>query len=121
VKQVIVTLKNATSTDLSAYAGYAVKAGTAGIALCTAITDLVIGIITRGGVTHSEVCILGECQALAGAAITQGTRIIPHTDGTLKATAASASECGFAMETGVAGDMVQVFVIPCMRPSAANS
>jgi hypothetical protein len=119
--QVNIRLKNATSTDLSAYAGYLVKAGTAGIALCTAITDLPIGIITRGGTTHSDVCIFGECMAIAGAAITQGTRFIPHTDSTVKATAGSSSECGVALETGVAGDWVKVFFQACMRPQAANA
>jgi len=107
---VIKTLANKSATDLSAYAGYAVEFDTDGINVCNAITDQAIGIITRGGVTHSDVCIFGECAAIAGAAITAGKHVIPHTDGKVKDTSASSQEFALALETGVAGDWVNLFV-----------
>ncbi len=108
---VIKTLLNKTSTDLTGKEGYAVKFDTSGVALCSAITDQAVGIITKGGETESDVCVYGECVALAGAAITRGKHVIPHTDGTVKNTAASSQEFALALETGVAGDWVQVVVL----------
>lgn len=108
---VIKTLPNKTSTDLTGKEGYAVKYDTSGIALCSAITDQAIGIITVGGATESDVCMFGECAALAGAAITRGKHVIPHTDGTVKNTASSSQEFALALETGVAGDWVQIVVL----------
>lgn len=108
---VIKTFANKTSTDLTGNEGYAVKFDTSGIALCSAITDQAIGVITSGGVTESDVCIFGECAALAGATITRGKHVIPHTDGTVKATASSSQEFALALETGAAGDWVQIMVL----------
>ena len=108
---VIKTLANKTSTDLTGKEGYAVKYDTSGIALCSAITDQAIGIITRGGDTESDVCVLGECVALAGGTITRGKHVIPHTDGTVKVTASSSQEFAFCLESGVAGDWVQIVVL----------
>ena len=108
---VIKTLANKTSTDLTGKEGYAVKYDTSGIALCSAITDQAIGIITRGGATESDVCIYGECVALAGATITAGKHVIPHTDGTVKNTASSSQEFALCLESGVAGDLVQIVVL----------
>ena len=55
--------------------------------------------------------MFGECVALAGAAITRGKHVIPHTDGTVKNTASSSQEFALALETGVAGDWVQIVVL----------
>lgn len=107
--QVIKVFTNA--ADLSAYAGYAVKQGTGGVVVCTAITDQAIGIITKGGTTSSDVCIFGECAALAGGTVTVGKHIIPHTDSTVKDTTSSSQEFALALESGVAGDWVNVFVL----------
>jgi hypothetical protein len=107
---VIKSLANKSDTDLSAYAGYAVKFDTDGINICSAITDQAIGIITRGGATHCDVCIQGDCPALLGAAATAGKHGIPHTDGTVKNTAASSQEFLLFLETGVADDWVNVYV-----------
>lgn len=108
---VVKTFQNKTGVDLSDYAGYAVEFDTDGIDICDAITDQAIGIVTLGGATQSEVCIFGECPALAGAAITRGKHVIPHTDGKVKNTASSSQEFALALETGVAGDWVQLFVL----------
>ena len=105
------TFANKTATDLTGKEGYAVKFDTDGIALCSAITDQAVGIITRGGTTQSEVCVHGECQALCGASVTAGKFIIPHTDGTIKNTTSSSQEAGLALESGVAGDWVMVVVL----------
>jgi hypothetical protein len=105
------TFANKSSTDLTGKEGYAVKFDTSGVAVCSAITDQAIGIVTRGGETQTEVCIYGECTALAGAAITAGKHVIPHTDGTVKDTTSSSQEFALALETGVAGDWVNIVVL----------
>ena len=110
MQSVIKTFANKTATDLSTKAGYLVKFDTDGINVCSAITDQAIGVITKAGATECDVCILGECAALAGAGVTLGKALIPHTDGTVKNTASSSKEFGLALETGVAGDWVKVFV-----------
>ncbi len=115
---VIKTLPNKTSTDLSGKEGYAVKYDTSGINVCSAITDKAIGIVTRGGETESDVCVFGECVAKAGGTVTRGTHIIPHTDGTVKVTAASSQDFGVALESGVAGDWVQVMVLGVSKANA---
>lgn len=113
--QVVKTFANKAATDLSAKQGYAAKYD-AGLNVCSAITDLIVGIITRGGDTTdltTEACVLGECDVLLGGTVTAGQRIQPHTDGTLVVSAASSSsECGIALESGVAGDIVKALIIP---------
>jgi bacterioferritin-associated ferredoxin len=104
-------LPNKSSTDLSAYDGYAVKFDTDGLNVCSAITDQAIGILTKAGATESEVCIHGECLAKCGAAVTAAKHVIPHTDGTVKNTTASSQEFALALETGVTGQFVNVFVL----------
>ena len=108
---VIKTFANKNSTDLSGKEGYAVKFDTDGIALCSGITDQAIGVITKGGTTQSEVAVLGEVTALAGAAVTAGKFVIPHTDGTVKNTTSSSQEFGLALETAVAGDWFAMVVL----------
>ena len=107
----IKTFANKTGTDLTDKEGYAVEYDTDGIKLCNAITDQAIGIITGGGATQSEVCVFGECLAKAGGTVTMGKMLIPHTDGTVKDTAASSQEFALALESGVAGDLVQALVL----------
>ena len=107
---VIKSLANKTSTDLSNYAGYAVFFDSTGINVCSAITDQAIGVIVTGGETVSGVCVFGECSAIAGAAITAGAYVIPHTDGKVRVTTGSSQEFALAFETGVAGDWVNLFV-----------
>lgn len=106
------TFTNKTGVDLSNKEGYAVKFDTDGINVCSAITDQAIGIVTRGGASESEVALAGEeVQAVAGGTVTRGKYVIPHTDGTVKNTAASSQEFGLALESGVAGDWVNVLVL----------
>jgi hypothetical protein len=105
--QVVKTFANKAATDLSGKDGYAVEYDS-GMDVCDAITDLIVGIVTKGGdstLLQSDVCIFGECKAKLGGTVTKGQRVQPHTDGTLVASAASSStECGLALESGVAGD-----------------
>jgi hypothetical protein len=101
---------NHSAVDLSAKDGYAVKFDTDGIALCTAIADEAMGVITRGGLTSSEVCIFGECPAKTGGAIVAGNFLTPHTDSTVVVTAASSSEFALALETAVSGCFSNIFV-----------
>ncbi len=115
---VIKTFANKSGVDLTGKEGYAVKYDTSGVQVCSAITDQAIGIVTRGGTEDSEVCILGEVQALAGGTVTKGKLIIPHTDGTVKDTAASSQEFALALESGVSGDFLNVHVIGSPKAQA---
>jgi hypothetical protein len=109
---VVKTFPNKTSTDLTGKEGYAVEFDTSGVDVCDAITDQAVGVIVRGGETESDVCILGECVALAGGAVTRGKFVTPHTDGTAIVSAgAGCTEFALALETGVAGDWVQIAVL----------
>lgn len=108
---VIKTFANKSGVDLTGKEGYAVKYDTSGVQVCSAITDQAVGIVTRGGTTSSEVCILGEVQALAGGTVTKGKMVIPHTDGTVKDTASSSQEFALACESAVAGDFFNLHVI----------
>lgn len=110
--------KNKTGVDLSQKAGYAVKFDTDGINVCNAITDQALGVVRVGGETEGEVVIFGEVAAIAGDTITRGKMVIPHTDGTVKDTAASSQEFAIALEDGVAGDWVQIFVLGAPKTQA---
>jgi len=115
---IIKPFPNKTGVDLTGKEGYAVKYDTSGLALCSALTDKAVGIVTRGDAKESDVCVFGECLAKAGAPVTRGKHIIPHTDGTVKDTAASSQELGVALESGVAGDLVQVIVLGITKANA---
>ena len=108
---VIKTFPNKSSTDLTGKEGYLVKYDTSGVNVCSGITDHAVGVVVVGGATESDVCIFGECVAKAGGTVTRGKHLIPHTDGTVKDTASSSKEFGLALESGVAGDWVQVMVL----------
>jgi hypothetical protein len=110
---VIKTFSNKSSTSLTGKEGYAVKFDTDGVNVPSAKTDRVIGIVTSGGASggQSDVCVFGECTAKAGGTILAGQTIIPDTDGTVLATAASSQDFGIALEGGVDGDWINVFVI----------
>ena len=113
--QVIKTFVNKAATDLSAKDGYVAKYDTAGMNVCSAITDQAVGVITKGGNTtllQTEVCMFGECQAICGGTITAGQAITPHSDSTIVASAGSGcTEFGCALESGVAGDWINIFVL----------
>lgn len=89
------------------------------MAVCSAITDQVVGIVTKGGtaaIGQTEVCIFGECQAIAGGTITAGQFVTPHTDSTVVASAGSGcTEFGIACESAVAGDWFTVFVFSGLK------
>ena len=110
----IFTFANKAATNLSAKDGYCAKYDS-GANICSAITDQAIGIITKGGDTtllQSEICVHGECAAICGGTITAGQMITPHTDSTVVASAGSGcTEFAIALESGVAGDWIKVFVL----------
>jgi hypothetical protein len=116
---VVKTLANKDSTDLSGKEGYAVVFDTTGMNVCSAITDQAVGIITKGGATESEVCIHGAALAKCGAAVTAGQMVVPHTDGTIKNTLASSQQFALALETGVVGQHVNIFVTGCPKTVGA--
>lgn len=94
---------------------YAVAAGTAenGMIAPTAITDVTLGILADSGVSgdHLAVCVFGECEAIAGAAVTAGTWLTIDTTGRVVPAAATSYVIGFALETcTAANDYVRIFV-----------
>lgn len=113
--QIVKVFANKAATDLSTKDGYVAKYDTAGMNVCAAITDQAVGVIIKGGDTtllQTSVCMFGECQAICGGTITAGQAITPHTDGTIVASAGSGcTEFGFALESGVAGDWINVMVL----------
>ncbi len=117
---VIKTFDNKASTDLTGKEGYFVKDDTSGVNVTSAITDVPIGVVTRGGATRSEVCILGECDVLLGGTIARrGQFVGPHTNGTCVVSAASSNQdAGLALETGAAGDIVPILFTPPAKTHA---
>jgi hypothetical protein len=109
--QVIKTLENKASTDLSAKVGYCVEFDTSGVDTCDAITDKVVGVVTKGGETESDVCIWGDCQAVAGGTFLAGQHLTSHTDGTVVVTASTSQDFAIALQDAVAGDMANIFVL----------
>jgi hypothetical protein len=114
MQSVTKTFANKAATDLSAKDGYVAKYDTGGMNVCSAITDQGVGVISKGGdttVLQSEVVIHGEALAKLGGTVTAGQHVTPHTDGTVVASAgAGCTEFGLALESGIAGDWVRVFV-----------
>ena len=104
------TFKAKIGVDLTGKEGYAVCFDTDGINVPAGITTKCIGIIVRATTVDAEVCIHGDCAALAGGTVTAGKYLIPHTDGTVKDTASTGAEFALAFESGVAGDWAQVHV-----------
>lgn len=111
--QVVKTFANKASTDLSAKDGYVVEFSTDGVNVTDAKTDRAVGVITRGGASgaNSDVCIFGEVKAILGGTVVAGQHVTPNTDGTVVVTGASSQDFGIALEGGVAGDWVSIFVI----------
>lgn len=110
-----ITMDNKAATDLSAKNGYCVKYDTAGVNVCSAITDQAIGVVISGGdatALKSDVCIFGRCRAICGGTITRGQMVTPHTDSTIVASAGSGcTEFAIALESGVAGDWIEIFIL----------
>jgi len=102
---------------------YAVKWGTAanGIIAPTAITDVVPGILVDSGVTgdHLSVCVFGEVQAIAGAAVSAGEWVGIDTTGRIVPAAATSYMVGWAMEPVLAANSyVRIFVMKTGVPKA---
>jgi hypothetical protein len=104
----------ANTADQSGHDGYALKYASGYAVVCAAITDQPLGICTRGGTVakgQTEICVFGRVRAICGGTITKGQMITSHTDGTIVASAGSGcTEFGMALESGVAGDWIMVFV-----------
>jgi hypothetical protein len=102
------------SANHSAKDGYCAKYSGGVVVVCSAITDQAVGIISKGGTAAeavTEVVIFGEAKAILGGTVTAGQMVTPHTDSTVVASAgAGCAEFGIALESGVAGDTVNVFV-----------
>jgi hypothetical protein len=101
---------NKSGTDLTGYDGYWVVYDTSGMALCSGITDKAVGVLTKGGATESEVCILGECQAIANEAIGAGKFLSPASTGKTALTASTAKECALALDAVASGAFGPIWV-----------
>lgn len=108
--KIVIALPNDTATDLTGKEMQPVKFGTAGVALCTANTDEVIGIVVKGGATSSNIGIQGEFPALAVGTITGGGKKIAPGNGGFQDTASGAVECGIGIMPAASGDVVPVFI-----------
>jgi hypothetical protein len=109
-----ITRDNVSGTDLTGYEGYAVKNTGTGLAIATAVDSDIIGIITKGGATESDVCIFGECYAKAQATVTKDKAVMSHTDGLVKndSNTAARVRVGRALEAGTVGAYFRMFVNP---------
>lgn len=120
--QVIKTFPNKSATSLADKAGYCAKFDTTGVNVTSAITDQPLGIITNAGddeVLKSDVCIFGECKAVAAGNIVQGQKLTSHTDGRVVTSAGTAcQDFAIALEGGVAGDWINIFVLGCAKTHA---
>lgn len=112
-ENIVIRRANASGVDLTGKEGYAVKNAT-GLTLVTGIEDDVVGIVTKGDTGYSDVCIFGRCKALAGGTLIATEPIMPTTGGKAQADTNAAARCrlGLALEAGVTGDLVEVFVNP---------
>jgi len=102
-------LANKASTDLSGKDGLLVK-NDSGLALCSAVTDIAIGVIVKGGVTSSDVCLFGKVPMYLGGTVTalQGITATSDGSGIVDAGTSARKVVAFALEAGVSGDMVNV-------------
>lgn len=86
-------------------------------AICTAgvlvqggaATDAVVGVITKGGLTYSDVCLFGKTKVIVGGTVAIGDRLTSTTGGkALKATTGARQEVAIALEAGVSGDVIEI-------------
>jgi len=98
------------AADQSAKEGYCATLGAAGLAVATGATDVVVGVITEGGASDSDVALFGAFNGTvdfkAGGAITKGSRLMLKADGTVDC--AGTGLCvGMALEDAVAGELFE--------------
>lgn len=109
-------------------------AGVAKVVKTTAVTDTAIGVLgenprsdaTTDGQTVPVVLLGGVVMMKAGAAITAGNLVIPHTTaGTVSGVANSGAlpvDCmavGVALRTAAVGDIFDVLALPIAAPHSA--
>jgi len=106
MEAILKTMDN-TGTDLSASDGLFVKNNAGVLVLATAATDDVVGVITRGGLTQSDICLFGKCNVKAGAAITKYAQLTATTGGkALTETAGARHIVALALEGATAVDQL---------------
>ena len=116
----IASLQNKATIDLSDKYGLAVKFDVDGVNVVSAATDRAVGVITTGAAAGgiSGVCVHGDCKAFAGGTIVAGQHITPGADGRVIATGAGSQDLGIALEGGVAGDLIGIYVIGAVKTNA---
>jgi hypothetical protein len=101
------------TADLSANQFYPVKLNASGQAiLCTAITDIVYGVIQNKPKNTTEgatVALSGVTKCVAGAAIAAGARVAPLANG--KAKTAGVGDRAFGIARTAAGADLDIFSV----------
>jgi hypothetical protein len=109
--------------------GYAASAAVAGkrfakfaaadaIAQAAASTDPIIGVTDLGGAAGDmiDVTLLGPAKITCGGAVTRGNKLTADADGkaipAAPAAGVNAQTGAFALSSGVAGDIIDVIVLP---------
>lgn len=109
MSKIVLALPNDTAVDLTGKEMQPVKFGTVGVALCTAVTDEVIGVVVKGGTDTSSIGIQGEFPVIAAGTITGGGKKISCASGGFQDTAGTAQECGLGIQPAIAGDVVVAY------------
>lgn len=98
------------AADQSAKEGYLVTLSASGVAVATGAADKVVGVITEGGETESDIALLGAIEGTvdmkAGGAITAGAKLMLMATGAVDASATGVC-VGIAMEAAVSGELFE--------------
>ena len=94
------------------------------VILPAASGDFAVGIvladaadIAAGGRVNTQ--IKDTCLALAGEAITRGSLLMAHTDGTLKKATAGKQVIGIALSDATSGKPVEIFIVHTLTEPAS--
>lgn len=104
------------AADLSAKQFFAMKYTSSGVNIATAAGEPILGILQNKPVSGAvaDVCTLGVCKAVAGAAITKGAKLMTDANGRVITAATTGSTIiGWALEAaGASGDIITIALNP---------
>jgi hypothetical protein len=113
MNRVLVLTAGETLTD---YEGYAIKLdGNYKAVKATAVTDEIIGILSKGAASAADVdvVIFGDALVRVSGTVKTGQFVAPAAAATCTAGKADNSVfCGIYLQNGVSGDLVPAFVFP---------
>jgi uncharacterized protein YaiE (UPF0345 family) len=124
-KREVAVIAMTPNEDQTGKEGYAVKVSSGKAALCTADTDVPIGVVVDGEGTSGKSAV-AVCDACTGTVrvklngtpgtVALGTYLTIASDGTFKAAVSSKTQCARALESGSAGELIEAVL---HRPVAA--